>query len=81
MSKKPKRSSPATLPAAKLKLLAEHMVEQMNSGTLALPDLSSFEFTWYDLDQYRIQWHEQPRVCRRLFGLSHAASLCSSSIA
>jgi hypothetical protein len=58
MSKKPKRSSPATLPAAKLKLLAEHMVEQMNSGTIALPDLSSFEFTWYDLDQYRIQWQE-----------------------
>ena len=24
---------------------------------------------------------EPPRVCRRLFGLSHAASLCSSSLA
>lgn len=27
------------------------------------------------------RWFEPPRVCRRLFGLSHAASLCSSSMA
>ena len=27
------------------------------------------------------QKYELPRVCRRLFGLSHAASFCSSSLA
>jgi hypothetical protein len=34
-----------------------------------------------EIKKHGQRWVEPPRVCRRLFGLSHAASFCSSSIA
>ena len=57
MSKKSKKSPTAALSKAKLTSLAEKMVEQMNDGTITVPHIN-YDFMWYDLDRFRIQWQE-----------------------
>jgi hypothetical protein len=59
---------------------AEHFVDLATLTKVAYPIQKAFcDFSILTMADKIVS--EPPRVCRRLFGLSHAASLCSSSLA